>query len=224
MDRIQPDEKPPVTALQQHVRDAMQAVSFNELADSLGYQNRARLFDRIQTVVTDPMMGIEGSLYDYKYSSTDFVRTLCQSLGIDADAVEVAIQDVEAQRDVDRETFKSYVFVDTGFRHTTEPIHVLAAVERLRRIPLCKDVRRLALYQQIDIVRSLVRDHYRQCEGTLLVWGKIKQYVFQYADDQHVVFYIDGTVTNTAFSAVPSQAVVTVGGKDFDNLGISPAS
>ncbi|WP_143557318.1 hypothetical protein [Solemya velum gill symbiont] len=223
MDHVQSVATTAVTVLQQRVRLAMQSVSFNELADSLCYQNCGRLYWRMQVLLTSSSLGIDGSgTYDFKYSSAGFIRTVCHELGIEADIVADAIQAVEDQRDIDRESYKAYLFVDTDFRRTTQPVWQLAMMERYRRIPLSVADRRLPLYQQPEVACKLARDHYSRCEGVLPVWGEIKQYLFYYAGDQAVVIGVHGNLTGIVYGAVPSRATVCIGGKDFDNLGISP--
>lgn len=133
--------------------------------------------------------------YDFKYSSEEFLFALCRVLEI---AHEIVAKDVGVFRDksnVLRQMVQPYVFIETNFRRTNEPIIALAMMEHKRRIFLDKEAFVfLSLTQSLQKIGKMVRQHYVTSNGDALIWGKILHYCFHHTDGRVYVFDVHGVV------------------------------
>ena len=108
-----------------------------------------------------------------------------------------------------RMRYKPWIWVDTGFKRTHEPIFVLAFIEHFRRMPI-PDTAGLPLDEQIERVEQWIVRHYQVNNGSLMIWGKIKKYWFHYGVDQLIAFSPDGTVLADESDEPMQLATLTV--------------
>jgi len=101
---------------------------------------------------------------------------------------ELALQkELKRLRDV-------YVYVNTNFKRTSEPIFVLAIMECIRRLK----VKDKLLFQTDDeifkTISKTVRSHYKENNGKLNVWGDIINYNYHHYNGKQYVFDKNGNV------------------------------
>src|SRR5690606_31500162 len=121
-----------------------------------------------------------------------FVQALCDVLNIHGDAIEQGIKMLEDECYEDRWAFRAYLFVDTGFRRTSQPVFILALSEHWRNLPLPVRIRRLSLADQLEMIRTHIHEHMASCGGTLRMWGDVKRYLYYYADNAALAFSPEG--------------------------------
>ena len=68
-------------------RIEQKSLTHAQIIQSMGYQTniktQARALTRLEHVLSSPELGLTKTGYDFKYSSTEFVRALCRVLDID---------------------------------------------------------------------------------------------------------------------------------------------
>ncbi|GAA0792367.1 hypothetical protein [Marinobacterium sediminicola] len=182
--------------LQQELQLRLANVDRREIAQLMGYRPHRidKCVERIQLQLTDPYLGLGKGRFDFKYSDEGFLRALCELVGLGLETYEDEIAGLRRELDERRQVFKSYVFVDTGFQRTTEPVFVLALSESRRRIYLDADTRMLPMDQQVSCVQKMVRDHFEACKGTLGIWGNIRRYLFVYEENEQLILTPDGII------------------------------
>jgi hypothetical protein len=173
-------------ALELQLRSA--GIDQNTLLESMGYhhpsgQARKRLADAIG----HPAKFLEGSSFDFKYSSEAFLRRLGTLLGLEADWLEEQLEDLKADNHAEASAFKPYLFVDTGFVRQAQPIFALALCSHQRYLSFAPGFWRLPVHEQVVQAQERVRGHMAETGGDLRIWGQVLRYVFHYAPDSHIV-------------------------------------
>lgn len=159
-------------------------LSRKEILLHMGYDkpNKSH-FQRLESVLTDSELGLGCSHYDFKYSAEAFVIKLCSVAGIEQSQAHKAIFEIQRSLTQQKEAFKPYLFVDTGFKRASQPIFALAACEGQRYLHFDKDFWSVPLYDQLVTVYELIHEHMDMTQGFLGIWGYIRRYYFVY-DDQ----------------------------------------
>lgn len=203
--------------LQQEIQLRLSTCSLKDICLLMGYKDDSPA-TRIKTITTDPALGFFKGGYDLKYSDAEFLSKLCSVLGIDIKQYQAEIDAIQADHDDRRDRFKSYVFVDTEFVRTTQPIFALACCEGERYIQLEYEVRIKPTNEQIEYVQKLIRSHYIENKGHLGIWGDIKRYLFVYADGFQLEISPDGDVLGESTPLPIEKASLTVGGKEITSI------
>ncbi len=203
--------------LQQEIQLRLSSCSLKDISQLMGYKDDSPVI-RIKDVMNDPHLGLFLGGYDLKFSDSEFLSTLCSVLGIDIKKYQIEIDAIQADHDDRRDRFKSYVFVDTGFVRTSQPIFALACCEGERYIQLDYEIRIKPINEQVEDVRNLVRSHYIENKGHLGIWGDIKRYQFVYADGFQLEISPDGDVLGESTPLPIEKASLTVGGKDITSI------
>jgi len=121
---------------------------------------------------------LDSGFYDLVYNEEDLFISLCNVLGIDKKEVLEELEKYKKlKKEVDR--FKgSFILVNTNFKRKSEPIVVLACLEKDRRLHLYK--KEEYLFKSIDEilkkVSTTIAQHYTSNNGYLPIWGKIQNY------------------------------------------------
>lgn len=152
--------------------------------------------------------------YDLVLDAKTFFIKLSLALGYEEKIINNAIeQAINLQNEIDR--FKdSYIFVDTKFKRTTEPVLVLSALESSRRISLF-NVNKLLFKDEreiLNIVANMVKEHYDYHLGELSTWGKIDAYQLNLFDKIYI-FNTKGELLKDKESSPESIAVMKLKNK-----------
>ncbi|MFT4629633.1 MAG: hypothetical protein ACI9WC_002924 [Arenicella sp.] len=187
--------------------------SLFDIALLMGYNRHSAVSaaKRIKHVLKDNCLGLDTGKYDFKYSNEEFLFKLISTLGLDVANYEADLKSVTELREDKKNRYKSFVYIDTGFKRTTEPIFALALCEGQRRIYLDYDVRVRPLYEQVEFVQSLVKKHNRDKHGNLGIWGDIQRYIFFYANGSKLSISTDGAILGELDKISMSKASLTVG-------------
>lgn len=208
--------------LQQALQLRLANADLSDISQLMGYRSRIEhCQSRIRTLLTDPYLGLGQGGFDFKFSDLEFLQHLCRLLGIDLDAYSAEIEVIQRELEERRTAFRPYVFIDTGFQRTTEPVFVLALFESKRRIMLDEATRKMPLNQQVRYVQSMVSKHFDENEGQLGVWGSIQRYLFNYAKGVQLVIYPDGSVQREEeAAAAPKAELIFSGGSSVVHLNL----
>ena len=132
-------------------------------------------------------------LVDTKHRFNEFLEYLYEAVGFSkADYVLLLEACRERKRLLDTMSMP-YIFINTNFIRKNEPIFALAFMESKRRIKLKKS---LYLDKNEEEIRryviDLIKVHYKQKNGELVMWGKIRSYVYHDVEDNSVIYSPEG--------------------------------
>jgi len=184
----------------ERLKERLRTVSRDAFAKALGYGSVRRAGKTLDAFVSSESLEawLEDSYYDFNHTSKTFFLEACTFCGFDCRECDTEFQ--EALRRIERlhAAAVPWIFVETGFRRKSEPIHALALLEQTRRIALDKkEIVDLSPDRALEKVSEIVRSHYVEKEGRLPVWGEIAFYVYHHTDGRTFRFSPDGTVTET---------------------------
>ena len=109
---------------------------------------------------------------------------------------------------------KSYLFIDTKFKRTSEPIFALAFMEHKRRISYaCVGEFYFKTDDEIlKIVSEFVKEDYFTCDGRVPLWGKIVSYNWHHVDGKVYIFDVDGSYKLSPTKVRESRAILSIRG------------
>lgn len=200
--------------LQQELQLRLSTCNLKDICHLMGYKDD-RSVTRVRDVVTDPCLGLFKGGYDLKFNDAEFLSKLCSVLGIDINEFKAELDAIHAEHDDRRDRFKSYVFVDTGFKRTTQPIFALAGLSWQRYIRLEYEVRVQPLSEQVVYVQRLIKSHYEKQNGQLGIWGDIKKYLFVYAEGEQLEISPDGIILGESDTSPIDEPSLTVGNTEI---------
>jgi hypothetical protein len=183
------------------------AIPRDEVLKAMGYQRATSAnLERLQFVLDDPEFGLNDSGFDFKYSSEGFLRALCVVTGMDMALADQRICRIKKYLEEEREAFKPYIWVDTGFKRKSQPIFALAVCEHQRYLDFPKGFWRFSLDRQLGRAQCHVREHVYETGGDLGIWGPIKQYWFYYQKDTAYLLALNGEVIRKCEGSVTCKA------------------
>lgn len=170
--------------LQHELRLRLSQISERDILLSLGYSKpSSRDFRRLRAVLEQTELGLSSSQFDFKYSAQAYIEKLSEIAGIQKIEVSKAISDIKAKMIEQNNAFKPYLFVDTGFMRTTQPIFALAVSEGQRYLHFDSEFWAQPLYEQLVSVYERIQEHMDETQGHLGIWGYIRRYYFVYDHD-----------------------------------------
>ena len=188
--------------------------SRDEILKAMGYSPvRQPNRDRLDKVLAEETLGLEGKDYDLKYDSRGFLKALCAALEIDYAEHESEVEAIHDWIVTERDAFQPYLFADTGFKRSDRPgtpIFVLAILESRRNLRLSRKSRLAPREEVIAEAVDKVRSHYRETGGELYVWGTINRYLLFLAPEESLVIDTDGDIEGEGPQHVPSRSAIAV--------------
>jgi len=185
-----------------------------EILNRMGYTRPTSAnLERLDKVLKSPSFGLEDGGFDFKYSSEGFLRALCVVVGMDMAETDQRISRVKKYLEEEKQAFKPYLWVDTGFQRKNQPLFALAACEHQRYLHFPKGFWRFSIDRQLGRAQCRVREHVYETGGDLGIWGQIKQYWFYYKKNAAYLLALNGEVIGKQDGPVPNQAS---GGRELD--------
>jgi len=88
--------------------------------------------------------------------------------------MKVRLDDLRVHVDDERYGYRPWLFVDTNFKRTSQPVFVWAFLESQRRLNLPKELKREPLQEQLDYLKSCIADYLDslKAEDVNAVWGR----------------------------------------------------
>ncbi|WP_303292350.1 hypothetical protein [Marinobacter sp. SS5-14b] len=186
------------------------AIPHDEILRAMGYQKPTSAnLERLQNVLDGPEFGLNDGGFDFKYSSEGFLRAMCVVTGMDMALADQRICRIKKYLEEERDAFKPYLWVDTGFKRTSQPIFALAVCEHQRYLDFSKGFWRLSIERQLGRAQCRVREHVYETGGELGIWGHIKQYWFYYKKNAAYLLALNGEVIGKHEGPVPNQVIGT---------------
>jgi len=108
----------------------------------------------------------------------------------------------------------SYLFIDTNFKRSSQPIFILAFCESQRRIKLNLDELLFKSDNEIlQIVAQFVKDDFYTSDAKAGIWGKIISYTWYHRDAKTYIFNTDGSYEKVDEIPTQTKATLSIGGR-----------
>jgi len=163
---------------------------------------------RLAAALADPDLGLRSSHYDFRYSNREFLIALVDALAIDREPALAAIDALQRKLQRQRYAFRPWIFVETGFRRSTEPVFALAAMEGHRRIRMPESAVLAGNKELVRIASEKAKEHFRRHQGEVPLWGEIKEYKLILENEEQVVLDPAGAVVRVEPVRLSSEATL----------------
>jgi len=198
------------------IKQKLEITNQQELIKKLGYNSVSKGLKTLDKFSCSEglHLWLSSGNYDLVHTTTSFLERLCVELGIEPSLYEEELA-LAVSKNVALSKFKDcYIFINTNFKRTSEPIFALAFMESKRRISLDKnDIIFKDIDEVLNIVSTVVRDHYLSTKGKLALWGKIENYVYHHGDDKTYIFDTEGKIIEPNIPINESKAVLLINKK-----------
>ncbi len=183
------------TILQVLIHKKLLTVDLKELSHSLGYRGSDKFKQRLTAMFSNEYLGLDSSYYDFQFSSEEFVRRLCNHLGIPSLLVDKVLVEIQAELGKKKHASKQFVFIDTDFKRQSQPIVALSAMQHRRYLTIDDAVTVSPLDKQLKDIQEIVMAHY-QANPILDLWGQVQRYAYFYQPDFIVVLSTGGEIVD----------------------------
>ena len=174
---------------------------------AMGYTaSDTRAEERLASLIASPVFDLDVSHFNFRYSSTDFLRALCRYLQMEPEDVDTEIERLKVEISRWNNSFCCFLCLDTGFKRTHQSNLALSVCESQCRIILGKTLGLLPRDEQIAEVCNLIERHQDETAGYAGIWGTVQSYLFYYALDSAIRFSIDGEFIEEFQWSVPEKA------------------
>jgi len=229
--------------IKRQVYEACKKNDISETAKSMGYARREKFERRLTYVLNSSHLGLAEPNFDGLYSSEGFLNKLLSVLDLEELISSQALQEFRMWLKDGNFGYRPWLFVETNFKRRHEAIFILAFGESLRRLNLSKSIKFMTQDEQCEYVRSFIvvflaiirGDHaqlqeldaevlkylqtsienYRNkdCDGTLVLWGKPVEFYCHLSDNNVLKFDLDGhLLKSTSVDGSHGGATVTLRG------------
>lgn len=197
------------TVLRTQIQEKLGQRSAIEVLTSMGYAKASLLnLERFDAVLSGPHFGLDSGDFDFRYSDQQFLRALCACLEIDMTLVDQVIDEVAEWLEEERDAFKPYLWVDTEFQRTTQPLFALAACESHRYLEVGDDAWHLSEIEKLEAAKHVVVKHVQETSGKLSIWGEIKRYKLFCSESKVYLLDLNGDVIGETSEDVPNRAAL----------------
>ena len=166
--------------LKQEINEKNKTIPLQVLLKELNYKSKQKVENALDKFINCESIDkwLNSGFYDLVYNAEDLFISLCNVLKIDEKKVSLELnKSKELRNEIER--FKdSYLFINTNFKRTSEPIFALVFCKGKRRISLYKDKKYLfcSLNEILNMVSIEIIKHYIFNDGKASIWGKIENY------------------------------------------------
>jgi hypothetical protein len=195
--------------LQTLIIEKLATQNLHDVAKKLGYSNEQQLSARLDLILASSYLALDKSGFDFHYSTPELIRKLCHILSIPDRLCNNIISEIEVSLEASKNRFKSYIYIETNFKRSSQPIFMLAALNSQRYIPIDDELQKLPLNEQIEHVQRLLKAHYAQ-QTALQIWGEIDKYVYFYDENTIVIFSPSGRVIDTVDEYFVSRPILSL--------------
>ena len=179
------------------IANRLNTTSKEKIVKQMGYNSIKKGLNTLDSFLTheDLYSWLHSGHYDLKYNSKEFFEKLCEVLDISDEDIKIELEYQEALH-VEMAKFKnSYIFVNTNFKRTTQPIFALAFCEHFRKFkPPVKELVFKTDIEILEVISNSVQNHYKSSKGEIGIWGKVVNYVFHLNEENTYLYSIDGII------------------------------
>lgn len=162
------------------------------LAKKLGYYNLDKLNQAVLKITQAKSLDefLQNGYYDYIYTSENLVLKLAKIYNLDI------LDELNQAKKLNDEVNKyknSYIYIDTNFKRTTQPIFMLAMMQGVRYVYFNKkELAFKSLDKQLQFISKVVKNHYKKIKK-LPLFGEITGYKFNHLGKSYS-FDVDGAL------------------------------
>ena len=185
----------------------------NSLIQALGYNKIEKGYKTLEAFLDAKSLyeWIKEGHFDFRYSAEEFLLAVAKECSFDEKQIAQEIEKAKKRQIEIAKLQTPYIFIDTNFKRTTQPIFVLAFSEGLRRITLDKeDLYDLSKEERLSQVAKLVAKHYKKSGGEITVWGKIHAYNFHDIDGAIYIYDTEGNLIEKDADVSESRATLSI--------------
>ena len=173
------------------INEKLEGIDLKELAKKLEDNDDKDVYSTLSSFIKSKTMfnWIQDGFDELSYTKTNLFIHLCKELNIDDELVQATIEELKEYKKERVELKNSYIKVDTSVKKLFGPRAML-----FRQAILDVDVDNLVLKtleQKLDCISQMVKEHYKEHNGSLTVIGDILGYSFEYQNHSYN-FDIDG--------------------------------
>jgi len=203
--------------LLEQIKSKLNDIDVNQLVKPLGYNSPEKAHKRLNAFISAG--NVENWLrkggYDFVHSNQSFLIKLCEVLDFNEDIYLTVIDNICKRLRKLAAMPQPYIFVNTNFKRSSQPIFALAFMEGHRRIYIDKLEVLNSLDEGISIAKQLVAAHYKESNGTLKMWGKIDNYIYHVNDKKYVLNHNGEMVGPQGVEITESKASLFVGNREI---------
>ncbi|MCZ6103355.1 hypothetical protein [Campylobacter ureolyticus] len=162
------------------------------LAKKLGYYNLDKFKKAVLKIIQAKSLDVflQTGYYDYVYTSENLVLKLAKIYGFD---ILDELNQAKKLNDEVKKYKNSYIYIDTNFKRTTQPIFMLAMMQGVRYVYFDKkELVFKSLDKQLQFISKIVKNHYKKIKK-LPLFGEITGYKFNHLGKNYS-FGVDGTL------------------------------
>ncbi|MDQ7067880.1 MAG: hypothetical protein Q9M40_07830 [Sulfurimonas sp.] len=163
--------------------------SIEELIDKLEYSSTKKGLKSFESFLSHKTLHswLSSGHYDFKYSAIDFYIKLAEVLNISREDVSSELERYKLYKHELDKFSDAYIFVNTNFKRTTEPIHALAICGSQRRLEIEKALLVFKSEAEIfSIISTQIKTHFKQTQGDIGIWGNVVNYVFHLSEQTYL--------------------------------------
>ncbi len=198
--------------IQTVIKNKVNTTSKIELVKQLEYSSLEKGLETLEIFLNHNNINdwLQSGHYDFKYNTEQFFIKLCEVLNISKQDVELVLNKKQVLLDEIASIKSTYIFINTNFKRTTQPIFALAFCESQRRIKL--NLNELIFKSDIEVkeyISEIVKNHYKETSGSIGIWGNIVSYLYHYKDNTRYIFNTDGILMENE-DVFESKAILTI--------------
>ena len=168
------------------IKKRVQSSSLKQITKELEYNSTLKAEKIIHKFLSskDLYSWLHSGYYDFKYTPELFLRKICKIFQLNYKNIEDELHKQKLYYNEVKRVKNNFIFVNTNFKRKNEPIFALACLEHRRRVHLhVKNVVFKNIEQILQIVAKQVRQHYKETQGKLNIWGEIVNYVYYHENE-----------------------------------------
>jgi tRNA/tmRNA/rRNA uracil-C5-methylase (TrmA/RlmC/RlmD family) len=195
------------------IKEKLKSQDKPQLSKALGYNNQKNFEKTLEHFLNCSTLHewLESGNYDFVNQTQEFFTKLAKELNIDEQLIKESLEK-ENSYIKETERFKdSYIFVNTNFRRTTQPIFILAFCESTRNLRLYKaeELFFKSTEEILEILSKRIQEHYKENKGELVIWGKIVNYQV-HLEGKTYIFDINGNLQKNTYPVFESKATLSL--------------
>jgi len=196
-------------SLQKLFKERLDAHSPEAISKLLGYSSVKKIMPRIESMINSRYLDLDKGGFDLRYSTPKLISKLASVLDIPTLVCDKVIDEINAELQAKSRRFKPYIFIETNFKRTSQPVFALAVLQGNRFLAVEEVAGALSLNDQLKQVQEQIKAHYLR-EPIIDMWGEVKQYVYYYEEDLALVFSTNGQLLQATNEYFYSKATLSL--------------
>ncbi len=187
--------------------------NIHNILHTMGYSNTQKGLDTLEQFLSSCTIydWLRSGHYDFRYNSKEFLKKLSSVLNINPDLYIHAINHYDILKNEYNKIKGCYIFVNTNFHRTSQPIFSLAFMENHRRLrPKKQELMFKTNKKVFEHISKRIKKHYQKTHGKLPMWGKIDNYHYHHFDGNTYIFDNNGCLLDSSHTISESRAILSI--------------